>query len=208
MPRADPTQGVPTLLYTTDDGDTYDPVPIMRFTAYYNLGVSPAEVAIPQDLMMKAGNAGADSSADLDTNAKISWACEGDDTPADKEDAAFPTSTCSTHLQTLVYFPDCVNEDTLNTTYTSRSYGTDNWCPEDMKTMPQLRFSIRYDLRDVLPDGWSGEAPFILASGSSFSSHGDFINGWLPEAATNSEYPLTQCSPCTFRNRPMLTSLK
>ncbi|CAN8105395.1 unnamed protein product [Discula destructiva] len=179
------TYWVPTLLYTADDGSSYDPVPIMRFTAYYNLGASPAEVAIPQDLMMKAGNAEAQTSDEMDTDAKIEWFCEGDDAPADKDAAAFPTSTCSTHLQTLVYFPNCVNEDTLETAYTSSSYGTDNWCPSDMSVMPQLRFSIRYDLRDALPDGWSGEAPFILSSGTSFSSHGDFINGWLPEAATN-----------------------
>lgn len=54
-----------------------------------------------------------------------------------------------------------------------------------MKRIPQLRFSIRYDLRTNLPDGWSGTAPLKLASGSSYSSHGDFINGWLPEAAEN-----------------------
>ena len=54
-----------------------------------------------------------------------------------------------------------------------------------MKRIPQLRFSIRYDLRTALPQGWSGEAPFELACGSSYCSHGDFINGWLPEAAEN-----------------------
>lgn len=54
-----------------------------------------------------------------------------------------------------------------------------------MKRMPQLRFSIRYDLRDALPDGWEGTAPLELACGSSYCSHGDFINGWLPEAAEN-----------------------
>ena len=51
--------------------------------------------------------------------------------------------------------------------------------------MPQLRFSIRYDLRKVLPNGWSGAPPLKFASGNSFSMHGDFINGWLPEAAQN-----------------------
>lgn len=172
-------QGVPTLLYTTDDGDSYDPVPVGRFTAYYNLGDSPAEVAIPQDMKMLAGKASAQTEDAMDTNAQIQWFCEDDDAPADKVAAAFPTTTCSTYLQTLVYFPNCVNEDTLNYTYTSSSYGTDNWCPTDMKVMPQLRFSIRYDVNSVLPDGWSGDAPFILASGTSFSSHGDFINGWL-----------------------------
>lgn len=180
------TYWVPTLLYTADDGATYAPVPVGRFTAYYNLGVAPAEVAIPQDLMMKAGSADAQTADAMDADAKIEWFCEGDDAPADKDAAAFPTTTCSTYLQTLVYFPNCVDEASLETAYQAASYGTDNWCPEGMKQMPQLRFSIRYDVNSVLPDGWSGEAPLILASGTSFSSHGDFINGWLPEAATNS----------------------
>lgn len=51
-----------------------------------------------------------------------------------------------------------------------------------MKSISQLRFSIRYDLRKVLPNGWSGTAPFKLASGNAWSSHGDFINGWTDEA--------------------------
>ena len=51
-----------------------------------------------------------------------------------------------------------------------------------MQAMPQLRFSIRYDLRNVLPNGWSGEAPLQLACGNAYCSHGDFINGWTTEA--------------------------
>lgn len=51
--------------------------------------------------------------------------------------------------------------------------------------MPQLRFSIRWDVRKVLPDGWSGTAPFKLACGPAWCSHGDFINGWTEEAATS-----------------------
>ncbi|ROV91117.1 hypothetical protein VSDG_07841 [Cytospora chrysosperma] len=183
--------GVPTLLVSPTgdtDASSYEPVPIARFTAYYNLGASPAEVAIPQDLKMTAGSATAQTSSEMSANAPnagVEWFCEGDDAPADKDVAAFPTSTCSTHLQTLLYFPDCVDADTLETGYTDRSYGTTNWCPDGMSRMPQLRFSIRYDLRDVLPDGWSGDPPLVLASGTSFSSHGDFVNGWLPEAAEN-----------------------
>lgn len=50
-----------------------------------------------------------------------------------------------------------------------------------MKAMPQLRFSIRYDLRKALPNGWSGTAPIKLASGNAYSSHGDFINGWTQD---------------------------
>lgn len=30
-----------------------------------------------------------------------------------------------------------------------------------------------------------GPAPFRLSSGNSYSAHGDWINGWTPEAAKN-----------------------
>lgn len=172
---------VPTLLYDSDG--EWEPVPVMRFSAYYNLGETEAEVAIPQDLKMVAGEATAQSTDDMVADAKVEWFCEGDETTLDSN--GFPDSTCSTHLQTLLYFPQCVNEDSLETAYKSSDYGTDNWCPEGMSSMPQLRFSIRYDLRDVMPDGWSGTAPLQLACGNAHCSHGDFINGWTEESATN-----------------------
>ncbi|KAF2108793.1 hypothetical protein BDV96DRAFT_503813 [Lophiotrema nucula] len=174
----------PTVLYTTDGGSTYSPVPVMRFSAYYNLGETEAEVAMPQNLKMLAGSATAQTQADSPADAKASWFCEGDDASA-LDANGFPSSTCSTHLQQLLYFPGCVNSDTLETAYKSKSYGTTNYCPNGMKSMPQLRFSIRYDLRKALPNGWSGTAPVKLASGNAWSSHGDFINGWTEEAATN-----------------------
>ncbi|KAK7719600.1 hypothetical protein SLS64_001777 [Diaporthe eres] len=175
---------VPSLLYTNDNGKTYDYVPVMRFSAYYNLGETPAEIPIPQDVKMVAGSASATTAADSPADAKVEWMCEGD-SGISADENGFPSSTCSTHLQTLLYFPQCVNEDTLETAYKSRDYGTDNWCPEGSKSMPQLRFSIRYDLRKVLPDGWSGTAPIKLASGNAWSSHGDFIMGWTEDAAQN-----------------------
>jgi hypothetical protein len=174
----------PTLLYTTDGGSTYEPVPVMRFSAYYNLGETPAEGPIPQDLRMVAGVATATTEGAMDANAKSEWFCEGG--PDSGLDAnGFPMSTCSTHLQQLLYFPQCVNAETLETAYKDASLGTTNRCPTGMTTMPQLRFSIRYDLRKVLPDGWSGEFPGKLACGNAWCSHGDFINGWTEEAAEN-----------------------
>ncbi|KAM0293864.1 hypothetical protein ACHAO9_001550 [Fusarium lateritium] len=173
---------IPTPLYTSD-GTNFEPIPVMRFSAYYNLGETPAEIAIPQNLKMVAGSATAKTQADMPADAKAEWACESESTPIGAN--GFPTSTCGTHLQQLLYFPQCVNEETLETAYKSRDYGTANYCPEGSKSMPQLRFSIRYDLRKVLPNGWSGEAPFKLACGDAWCSHGDFINGWTEEAATN-----------------------
>jgi hypothetical protein len=174
------TYWVPTMLYTTDAGKTYQPAPVFRFSAYYNLGETPAEVPIPQNVRMVAGVATAQTQAAMSKSAKATWFCEGNDSPLDKN--GFPSKTCSTHMQQLLYFPQCVNEQTLETAYKDRDQGK---CPAGMKSMPQLRFSIRYDLRKVLPKGWSGTAPFKLASGNAFSSHGDFIMGWTEEGAKN-----------------------
>ncbi|CAG9954755.1 unnamed protein product [Clonostachys rosea f. rosea IK726] len=174
---------VPTLVYTKDGGSSYSPVPLFRFSAYYSLGDTQAEVPIPQNLRMLAGDATAQSASASPADAKVEWFCEGDSVALDAN--GFPKSTCSTHLQTLLYFPNCVDESTLEVAYKSRTYGTTNWCPKNMKSMPQLRFSIRYDLRKALPNGWSGTAPFKLACGNAYCSHGDFINGWTEESAKN-----------------------
>lgn len=173
---------VPTVLTTTDGGKTYKPAPVMRFSAYYNLGETPAEVPIPQNVRMVAGKAEAKDKAGMDPNAKVEWFCEGDEASA-LDANGFPSKTCSTHLQQLLYFPQCVNTETLETGYKDRANATPNWCPKGMKSMPQLRFSVRYDLRKVLPNGWSGTAPVKLSCGNAFCSHGDFINGWTTEAA-------------------------
>jgi len=170
---------VPTVLYTADAGKTYKPVPVSRFSAYYNLGETPAEIAIPQDVKMVAGNAGGKKQGDMIASAQSEWFCEGDAaSPLDAN--GFPSKGCSTHLQQLLYFPQCVNPTTLETGYKDRRGGK---CPAGMKSMPQLRFSIRYDLRKALPKGWSGTAPVKLACGSAWCSHGDFINGWTVESA-------------------------
>ncbi|KAG4422032.1 hypothetical protein IFR04_004891 [Cadophora malorum] len=178
---------VPTLLYVS--GTTNTPVPFTSFSAYY-VDIDQAEIAIPQDYKIVVGNSAAKSQADVSDLAGIEWWCEGDPAETGKDKAAFPSKTCSTHLQTLLLFHDCVNPETLESAYS----GTQNWkegfkpanrCPAGMKRMPRLRFSIRYDLRKIVPGGWSGEAPLKLACGPSYCTHGDFINGWLPESAEN-----------------------
>jgi hypothetical protein len=174
---------VPTPLYTTDGGNTYQPIGISRFSAYYNLGEAPAEIAIPQDLQMVAGNANATSRDQMIADAKSEFTCEGMYSELDEN--GFPAENCETHLQQLLCFPSCVNPETLETAYKRRDHGTPNWCPQGMKSMPQLRFSIRWDLRQVLPNGWSGTAPIKLSCGPAWCAHGDFINGWTKEAAEN-----------------------
>jgi hypothetical protein len=171
------TYWVPTPLFTKDGGKTWEPMGMFRFSAYYNLGEVEAEVPIPQNLKMVAGVATATSPDGMDAAAKATWGCESEDVPLDKN--GFPSSTCSTHLQQLLFFPQCVNTETLETAYADRT------CPEGFSRMPQLRFSIRWDLRKNLPNGWKGEAPIKLACGPAWCSHGDFVNGWTEEAATD-----------------------
>lgn len=170
-----------------DDG-TVENIPIFRFSAYY-VSIENAEIAIPQNFRNVVGNASATTQDGVPELAGHSWFCEGADS-GEKDPAAFPTKTCPTHLQTLLLFHDCVNPDTLESDYSGTQHWTSfgvpaNRCPVNMKRIPQLRFSIRYDLRKILPDGWEGPPPFELACGPSYCFHGDFINGWLPEAAEN-----------------------
>ena len=181
-------EGIPTLFIKNDDG-SHSPVPISRFSAYY-VDINAAEVAIPQNYRAVAGNASATSQDGVPELAGQSWFCENGPDDPDKDAAAWPRKTCSTHLQTLLLFHDCVNEETLESDYSGTQHWTEdsrpeNRCPAGMKRMPRLRFSIRYDLRKALPGGWDGEPPFELACGSSYCFHGDFINGWHPEAAEN-----------------------
>ena len=135
---------------------------------------------------MVAGNASASTAEDVGDLWTMSWWCEyGPETTPDSN--GWPDAGCNIgRLQTQLRFPDCVNPDTLATGYSSRAWlENPNRCPDGMKRIPQLRFSVRFDTSEALPDGWSGEAPLQLASGNAYSFHGDFINAWLPEAAEN-----------------------
>lgn len=169
----------PTVLYK--NGNDWEPVPVMRFSAYYGLGDWPAEIPFPENLKMLAGNTSATNANETPPEAHSEWFCENGPESALGSNG-FPTETCSTHLQQLLYFPNCVNTDTLETAYKDGEPGSYHDCPSGMQAMPQLRFSIRYDLREVLPNGWSGTAPLQLACGNAYCSHGDFINGWATDA--------------------------
>ncbi|KAF2018074.1 hypothetical protein BU24DRAFT_408027 [Aaosphaeria arxii CBS 175.79] len=177
---------VPTLYHVDKASNTRTAIKPKRFTAYYNFEKTAAEVPIPENYNAVAGNADATSVADVNSNTKLAWLCEGEKFDAGgKEWSDFPLSTCSKNLQVAFFFQDCVNSETLESAYSSGGK-----CPEGMKTMPQLRFSIRYDVKSA--GSWKGDAPFELACGASHCMHGDFINGWLPETAKAMVTQLTE----------------
>lgn len=142
---------------------------------------------IPQDFNVVAGNSAATSPDDIISGSEITWLCERDDFDADGKDwAEFPRSTCSGGvLQAVIWFPDCVNPDTLESAYSSGGE-----CDGGMSLMPQLRFSIRYDISEI--GEWDGVPPLELACGPSYCMHGDFINGWTEEVAEEMVTALTK----------------
>ncbi|KAL5044406.1 hypothetical protein BDW71DRAFT_215759 [Aspergillus fruticulosus] len=173
----------PTLY--ANNGTDMVPIEARYFKAYYH-NMDSAEIAFPTDFKAVAGNASASTAEEVDELWTMSWWCEyGPESTPDIN--GFPSSGCNLgRLQVQLRFPDCVNTATLDHGYSSRAWlKNTNRCPDGMKRIPQLRFSVRFDHSAVLPDGWSGESPLFLASGNAYSFHGDFINGWIPEAAEN-----------------------
>ncbi|TDZ41351.1 hypothetical protein CTRI78_v009740 [Colletotrichum trifolii] len=177
---------IPTLYHV--EGDKRTPVEPVSFVAYYNFDKDKPEVAIPPDFNVVAGNADAKTAADLVEGSDVTWLCQKQDFDAGgKAHSQFPQSTCSTSLQAVLWFPDCVDATTLKSAYSDRGGA----CAAGMKRMPQLRFSIRYDTKKAVPGGWEGEPPLELACGASHCLHGDFINGWVGEAAEKMVSALT-----------------
>ena len=71
-----------------------------------------------------------------------------------------------THARAVMQFPDCVDPDKITDyTYAALHGGR---CPANMKRLPRLRFSIRYNTRKAIPQGWKGVPPFKLACGEVY----------------------------------------
>ncbi|KAH7362777.1 hypothetical protein B0T11DRAFT_311105 [Plectosphaerella cucumerina] len=173
---------IPTMYHV--EGDKRTPIEPVSFFAYYGFDQDTPDIPIPENLSLLAGNADATSADDLVPGSDVTWLCQGQKFDAGgKAHSQFPQSTCSTSLQAVVFFPDCVDPNDLSRVAYSKPNG--RVCPDGLSSMPQVRFSIRWDTRKAIPGGWSGEPPIELACGGSECFHGDFINGWLPEAGEN-----------------------
>ncbi|KAK3398353.1 hypothetical protein B0T20DRAFT_479119 [Sordaria brevicollis] len=180
------SDAAPTLYYV--NGNNYTEIYPATFKTYYEQ-IDHAEIPFPPNFRAVAGNASARSQSDVDERVTaLTWWCDGNG-PEDRNSrprAAFPRQTCSAHMQAILRFPDCVNPDKVEEyAYASQNGGR---CPRKMKRMPSLRFSVRYDTRRAIPQGWKGVPPFKLACGEigdGYCFHGDFINGWFEDAAKN-----------------------
>ncbi|KAK3684136.1 hypothetical protein B0T22DRAFT_444099 [Podospora appendiculata] len=175
----------PTLYHVK--GDNYAEVNPFMFSTYYE-NMDKAEIPFPRDFHAVAGNASSKSQADINENyTGITWWCDaGPEDRSSRPRAALPRITCAAHIQAILRFPDCVNTaDIRQYSYAAANGGK---CPAGSKRMPQLRFSMRYDVRKHIPEGWSGPPPLKLACGEigeGYCLHGDFINGWYDDAQQN-----------------------
>lgn len=157
------------------------------FSTYYE-NINKAEIPFPTNFFAVAGNATGKSQGDAKEDlTRMTWWCEnGPEDRTSRPRAAMPRVTCSTHIQAILAFPDCVNPTNIQTyTYAAANGGR---CPSGMKRIPQLRFSVRYDVRKLIPNGWKGVPPLKLACGEigdGYCFHGDFVNGWTEDAAKN-----------------------
>jgi hypothetical protein len=152
----------PTLFYV--NGTNNIEVNPGMFSTYYE-NIDKAEIPYPEDFFVIAGNASAKSQADVDERTTgITWWCENG--PEDRQNrprAAMPRVTCSGNIQAILRFPDCVDpKDIKKHGYAAANGGR---CAAGMKRIPQLRFSIRYNVRKLIPGGWTGVPPLKLACG-------------------------------------------
>ncbi len=175
-PGDDAAYWQPTLY----DGDTVlEPVGIH---AYYRAapGIDPTSVqAFPDGLEMLAGDPYATTAQ---PGEAVGWTCGvrtelADEPPACPEQAP---------LTLVLTFPDCWDGQNADVPghRSHMTYSRRGSCPSTHPvSVPQLTTSIKFPI--------SGPGHELrLASGSVFSAHGDFFNGWEPDAL---QREISQC---------------
>jgi hypothetical protein len=150
------------------------PVEPVSLDAYYRAapGVDPASVqAFPFGLELMAGDPAA--TAPTGTEA-AGWVC-GSSTQLH---ADAPDCPASAPLHLLLTFPDCWDGKHLRSAdhRSHAAYSTGGSCPDSHPVrVPQLTVSVDYRVYGTGHD-------LTLASGGTYSAHGDFLNAWHADA--------------------------
>lgn len=158
----------PALL---DHGKVVEPEDL---SAYYRAapGVDPKAVRpFPFGLAMLAGDQFAKTPQPGDA---AGWACGVQTAISDDP----PTCTPTAKLHLRLTFPDCWDgRYTDSEDHVSHvAYSAEGVCPKGFpEHIPQLEVSIRFPV-----DGPGHD--LALASGNIYSAHGDFLDGWEPDA--------------------------
>lgn len=149
----------------------------LRMRVYYRLArENPATLKpLPAGLVMIAG----DSHATVAQSTSIvSYGCG--DGPGSARQSTPPVCSSGPTLQAQITFPNCwdgVNLDSANHK-SHMAYAASGVCPADHPVeMPQITETVIY------PRFTAGT--LTLSSGSMYSLHADFMNGWVQSALNN-----------------------
>lgn len=153
------------------------PVTPLGLVAYYRPapGVDPASLQpFPAGLKMLAGNSMADGPQAIEVAA---WTCGSS---SDLQTSP-PDCPADTPLRVRLTFADCWDGQHLDSD-DHRAHvaaSVDGHCPKSHPVpMPQLTLTVRYPISGAGHD-------LTLASGPTFTVHGDFFNAWDEKALTS-----------------------
>ena len=158
----------PTLY---DHGEAVEPLEI---SAYYRAapGVEPTAVqTMPLGLALIAGDF---TASEPQPGEAVGWTCGTRSTLS----AEPPVCPSGAPLHLVLTFQDCWDGVHLDSDDHAAhvDYSTDGACPDTHPVhIPQLTMSVRFPI-------WGEGRDLTLSSGSVYSAHGDFFNGWEPDA--------------------------
>lgn len=143
-------------------------------TVLYAKTVTSAVVAHPAGLMLIAGDSKAAVAQELSVS---SWYCGNN---VQNASATPPVCTGNQELVGLIRFPECWNGKDLDSANHKDhvTYAVNGVCAVGTVALPQLQMHMRYPAQaDV--------STLALSSGSIYSMHADFMNGWNQRAFVN-----------------------
>jgi len=143
-------------------------------TVLYAKTVTRAVVAHPAGLVLIAGNSKASTAQDLSI---VSWYCGNN---VQNASATPPACASNQDLVGLIRFPECWNGKDLDSAdhKSHVTYAVNGVCATGTVALSQLQMHIRYPAQ-------ANVSTLALASGSIFSLHADFMNGWNQRAFVN-----------------------
>jgi hypothetical protein len=136
-------------------------------TILYAKTVTSAIVAHPAGMALIAGNAKATTAQDLSV---VSWYCGNN---VQNATATPPVCTGNQDLVGLIRFPECWNGKDLDSTdhKSHVTYAVNGVCATGTVALPQIQMHIHYPAQTDV-------STLAMSSGSIFSLHADFMNGW------------------------------
>lgn len=143
-----------------------------RVSAYYRAapGVRPASVrTMPVGLALIAGDM---TSTTAQPGEATGWTCGSSTAISDD----VPECTASAQLHLVLTFADCWDGVYLDSVdhRSHAAYSKGGRCPSGFDVhIPQITVSVKFPI-------WGGGHDLTLASGSTYSAHGDFYNAWNP----------------------------